>query len=163
MSINEILFNSPTVGRIGFDAMIAEIVKFVKKEPQRFYKIIIGTDSEASSPASLVTAVTLWRVGNGAIHFWTKSEERKFPTMRDRIWQEAINSITLAQEVRSKLQSVLGDEFFWDGNEIHVDVGENGPTRELIDGVVGMIKGYDFEPVIKPYAFGASTVADRHT
>ena len=163
MSINEIIFNSPTVGRIDFEATIAEIVKFVKKDPARFYKIIIGTDSEASSPASLVTAVTVWRVGNGAIHFWIKSEERKFPTMRDRIWQEAINSITLAQEVRSHLQSVLLDEFFWDGNEIHVDVGENGPTRELIDGVVGMIKGYNFEPVIKPYAFGASSVADRHT
>ena len=25
------------------------------------------------------------------------------------------------------------------------------------------IRGYQFEPVIKPDAFGASTVADRHT
>ena len=102
-------------------------------------------------------------MGNGAIHFWTKSEERKFGSLRERIWQEAINSITLAQEVRARLQKVLGDEFFWDGNEIHVDVGQNGPTKDLIDGVVGMIKGYNFEPVIKPYAFGASVVADRHT
>ena len=140
-----------------------EIVNFIKKEPQRFYKIIIGTDSEASSPVALITAITIWRVGNGAIHFWTKSEERKFGSLRDRIWQEAINSITLAQEVRARLQKVLGDEFFWDGNEVHVDVGKNGPTKDLIDGVVGMIKGYNFEPVIKPFAFGASVVADRHT
>ena len=163
MSTEHIIFHSETLGQMNFSEMIEGVVKFVKKEPQRFYKIIIGTDSEASSPASLVTAVTIWRVGNGAIHFWTKSEEKKFATLRDRIWQEAINSITLAQEVRSRLQAVLGDEFFWDGNEVHVDIGENGPTRELIDGVVGMIKGYNFQPVIKPYAFGASTVADRHT
>ncbi|MEK7083182.1 MAG: ribonuclease H-like YkuK family protein [Patescibacteria group bacterium] len=44
-----------------------------------------------------------------------------------------------------------------------MDIGPNGPTKELIDGVVGMIKGYDFVPVIKPYSFGASIVADRHT
>lgn len=163
MLTEHIIFHGQTLGQMIFSEMIEEVVKFIKKEPSRFYKIIIGTDSEASSPVSLVTAVTIWRVGNGAIHFWTKSEEKKFATLRDRIWQEAINSITLAQEVRSRLQVVLGDEFFWDGNEVHVDVGENGPTKELIDGVVGMIRGYNFQPVIKPYAFGASVVADRHT
>ena len=140
-----------------------EIASFIRREPERFYKIIIGTDSEASDQASLVTAITVWRVGNGAIHFWAKSEVRRFASLRDRIWAEAIRSITLAQEVRACLQHTLGDEFFWDGNEIHVDIGENGPTREMIDSVVGMIKGYNFTPVIKPYAFGASVVADRHT
>ena len=163
MTHQEITFFSQALGKIPFDAVVDEIVKFVKKEPARFYKIMIGTDSAASSPVSLVTAVTIWRVGNGAIHFWTKTPEKKFGSMRDRIWQEAISSITLAQEVRSRLQSSLGDEFFWDGNEIHVDIGENGPTKDMIDSVVGMIKGYDFTPVIKPYAFGASVVADRHT
>ena len=163
MSIKEAIFYSPASGKMLFDAVIAEVIMFVKKEPERFYKIIIGTDSEATAVSAMVTAITVWRVGNGAIHFWTKSPEKKFFSMRDRIWQEAISSITLAQEVRGRLQQELGDEFFWDGNEIHVDIGENGPTREMIDSVVGMIKGYNFTPVIKPYSFGASVVADRHT
>lgn len=159
----DITFYSQSHGQLTLDKVIQEIAEFVKKEPTRFYKIIIGTDSDATSPVALVTAITVWRVGNGAIHFWTKSEERKFVTLRDRVFQEAINSITLAQEIRSHLQATLGDEFFWDGNEIHVDVGENGPTKDLIDSVVGMIRGYNFIPVIKPDAFGASVVADRHT
>jgi len=159
----DITFYSQTHGKLTFDKTIEEIAAFVKKEPSRFYKIIIGADSEAASPVAIVTAVTIWRVGNGAIHFWTKSQEREFATLRDRVFQEAISSITLAQELRSRLQEKLGDDFFWDGNEIHVDIGKNGPTRELIDGVVGMIKGYNFTPVIKPDAFGASTIADRHT
>lgn len=163
MSLENVVFYSQTHGKIQIGEVMDGIAGFVRKDPKRFYKIIIGTDSEASSPVSLVTAITIWRVGNGAIHFWTKSEERGFATLRDRIWQEAISSITLAQEIRARLQEVLGDEFFWDGNEVHVDIGENGPTRDLIDSVVGMIKGYNFEPVIKPYAFGASIVADRHT
>lgn len=159
----EAQFQSQTRGTLSFEEFLGAVVEFVKQEPTRFYKIIVGTDSEASSPVSLVTAVTVWKVGNGAIHFWTRSKERAFHSLRDRLTQEAINSITLAQELRSRLQELLGDEFFWDGNEIHVDIGEQGPSRELIDIIRGMIRGYNFEPVIKPYAFGASVVADRHT
>jgi len=163
MTIGSVKFKSESKGTLEFDDMVQEIGFFVKREPKRFYKIIVGTDSHALSPVGLVTAVTVWRVGDSAVHFWTKSEDRKFATLRDRIWQEAIQSITLAQELRARLTELLGDEFFWDGNEVHVDIGENGPTKDLIDSVVGMIKGYNFHPVIKPAAFGASTVADRHT
>lgn len=163
MTTTDIVFHSEVLGDLTLERVVSETVKFIKSQPERFYKIIIGTDSLTANPVELVTAVTIWRVGNGAIHFWTKSAERNFHSLRERIVQEAINSITLAQEIRSALQRALGDEFFWDGNEIHVDVGENGPTRELIDTVSGMIRGYNFEPVIKPFAFGASSVADRHT
>ena len=148
---------------MALERVIEETLAFIRREPERFYKIIIGTDSAATDAASLVTALTIWRVGNGAIHFWTRTEMKKFGSMRDRIWAEAIRSITLAQEMRGRLQTALGDEFFWDGNEIHVDIGANGPTKELIDSVSGMIRGYNFTPVIKPYSFGASIVADRHT
>lgn len=157
------IFYSMTLGAIPADRMIREIVLFVQRDPSRHYKIIVGSDSEASSEAAIATAITVWRVGNGAIHFWTKSPARKFGAMRDRIFGEAIASITLAQELRSRLPDALGETFFWDSNEIHVDIGQNGPTKDIIDGVVGMIKGYDFIPVIKPFAFGASVVADRHT
>lgn len=163
MATDDIQFSSTTKGILDFNGVIDEITAFIKRQPARFYKIVIGTDSAASNISSLVTAVTIWRVGNGAIHFWTRGEARAFPSLRDRIWQEALNSIMLAQEFRSRLQEVLGDEFFWDGNEIHVDIGASGPTREFIDGVTGMIKGYNFKPVIKPDSFGASIVADRHT
>lgn len=148
---------------LSLDAVVGQIADFVRREPGRFYKIIIGTDSRADSVSSLVTALTVWRVGNGAVHFWTRTEEKKFGSLRDRIWAEAIASITLAQEMRGRLQALIGDEFFWQGNEIHVDIGPNGPTRDLIDSVAGMIRGYHFTPVIKPYSFGASVVADRHT
>ena len=157
------IFFSQHLGALSFERVMAETADFVRKEPARFYKIIIGTDSDAANPAVLVTALTVWRVGNGAIHFWAKSEPRRFAALRDRIWAEAISSITLAQEARGFLQEKLGDEFFWDGNEVHVDIGKNGPTKDLIDGVSGMIRGYNFTPVIKPYSFGASVVADRHT
>lgn len=163
MSSEDAIFFNSTDKRLSLEEVVEEVVSFIKKEPKYFYKVIIGTDSHAVNHVSLVTAITIWRVGNGAIHFWTRSQKQYFHTLTDRIWQEAISSITLAQEVRARLQDALGDEFFWDGNEIHVDAGRNGPTREFVDGLMGMVRGYNFEPIIKPYAFGASVVADRHT
>ena len=47
--------------------------------------------------------------------------------------------------------------------EIHLDIGEQGETRELIRDVVGMIVGSGFHAEIKPHSYGASKVADRYT
>lgn len=144
------------------DEVLRHVFDFIKQKPNRKYKIIVGTDSAARSETNFVTAITVWRVGNGGIHFWTRSPQTKCHDLRDRIYRETIHSITLAQELRGRLKDTVGDEFFWD-DQIHVDVGENGPTKEFIDTVVGMVKGYGFDAVIKPNSFGASVVADRHT
>lgn len=147
---------------LDLEEVVLNIFNFVKLFPERKYKIIVGTDSAAKDEVSFVTAITIWRVGNGAIHFWTRSEKTRCGNLRDRINKEALHSITLAQELRGRLKEKLGDEFFWD-DQIHIDVGENGPTKDFIDSVVGMVKGFGFEAVIKPFSFGASCVADRHT
>jgi len=47
--------------------------------------------------------------------------------------------------------------------EIHIDVGSLGPTRDMIKEVVGMVTGNGFVAKTKPEAWGASTVADKHT
>jgi len=147
---------------LGLDEVVFAVYDFVNLKPKRKYKIIVGTDSAARSDVQFVTAITIWRIGNGGIHFWTRSEKTHCNTLRERIYQETIHSITLAQELRGRLKEKLGDEFFWD-DQIHIDVGRVGPTREFIDVVVGMVRGYGFDAVIKPDSFGASIVADRHT
>ena len=156
-------FRSPTFGVLTFDGVLEHIVSFIEAHPHDSYKVVVGSDSASAHPTTIVTAITVWRKGRGGIFFWTESEERMYHTLRDRIVAEAVASITLGQEVRAHLKDLLRDEFFWDGNEIHADVGKNGPTRELAESIAGMIKGYDFEPVIKPFSFGAFAVADRMT
>ena len=47
--------------------------------------------------------------------------------------------------------------------EIHLDVGQGGETRVLIQEVVGWVSAVGYRAIIKPYAYGASTVADRFT
>ncbi|MBI4132493.1 MAG: hypothetical protein HY473_00130 [Candidatus Sungbacteria bacterium] len=157
-------FHSWSKGTLTLERVFDEIIAYIKSQPERSYQVIVGSDSAARSPVSLVTAVTVWRVGNGAVHFWVVSDKKTFHTLRDRIYEEAMQSITLAQELRSGLRERLGDEFLWDEKiQVHIDIGKNGPTRDLIDQVIGMVKGFGFQAVIKPGAFGASQVADRHT
>ncbi|MEK7659694.1 MAG: ribonuclease H-like YkuK family protein [Patescibacteria group bacterium] len=148
--------------------MLDAMRTYMAHDPTRDYEIVIGTDSRAGErDVQFVTSVVFRRVGNGGIYFYTRTEERSVMTMRDRIWKEAMRSITLAQELRSVLREQFGDEIVWDKRitfqHIHLDIGTQGPTRELVDGVSGMVKGYGFEPVIKPDSYGAFVVADLHT
>ena len=157
-------FHSWSKGTLTLQRVFEEIISYIQSQPERSYQVIVGSDSAARSPVSLVTAVTVWRVGNGAVHFWVVSDKKTFHTLRDRIYEETMQSITLAQELRSGLRQLLGEEFLWDQKiQVHLDIGENGPTRDLISEVLGMVKGFGFQAVIKPGAFGASQVADRHT
>jgi predicted RNase H-related nuclease YkuK (DUF458 family) len=161
---HNIVFYNETLGRhITIEQVQEEIAKYIHEQPKAEYKITVGTDSPATAYAQFVTAVTVLRVGNGGRYFWTRSEKNFCPTLRERIYKEAIQSITLAQELKSRLKEKLGEEFFWDGKvAVHIDIGNGGPTKDLIEGVMGMVRGYGLEAAIKPYAFAASTVADRH-
>ena len=166
----DILFYNETLKRhIDFNEMIGELIKYIQENKKVEYKITVGTDSNASPWAQFVTAVTVLRVGNGGRYFWTRSEKIFCPNLASRIYKETMQSITFTQELKSRLKEKLGEEFFWPARNgdnqisVHIDVGRKGPTKDLVEGVVGMVKGYGFEAVIKPYSFGAFVVADRHT
>jgi len=47
--------------------------------------------------------------------------------------------------------------------EIHIDIGQRGETRAMIQEVVGWVTSVGYTVKIKPYSYGASSVADRLT
>jgi len=154
-------FYSPTRGRMSFDEVICEIVQIMESAPEDPYQIVVGSDSHSSvGEVDFVSAIIIHRLGKGGRYFWRRVREPKIHTLRQRIWKEAIFSFELAKAVMEELE----DRSPLDYNlEIHVDVGEKGKTKELIDEVVGMIVGSGFAVKTKPDAFAASTVADKHT
>lgn len=160
-----IIFHNYHLGpNLNFNGLIEAIISYIKEKPSARYRVIVGTDSASEKMVRFVTAITVLRIGNGGRYFWTKTEGIFCPTLQDRIYKEAMMSITLTQELRGRLQDRCGEEVFWDGNiAIHLDVGQKGATKDLVDSVVGMVKGYGFEAAIKPESFCASVVADRHT
>lgn len=155
-------FHSPTYGQLTERSVVAKIQEFMAEQREREYRLIIGTDSlpSANGLCYLVTAVVLHRVGNGGIYFWQRQANGGLHTLRDRMYAEALASISMAQrlEKNTALQKLITSNL-----EIHVDVGEDGPTREMIHEIVGMIVGYGYSAKIKPDSFAASKVADRHT
>ena len=142
-----------------------EIVRFMLADPRRHYKITLGTDSDCltSGKVDFVTAVVVHRVGNGGRYFWRRLTTGKFHTLRDRIIKEVLVSLDLGKEVLEELRKLSAEKKTpkWDF-EIHADIGENGPTKSLIQEVVAMIRAHNFEAKTKPDSYAASKVADRH-
>ncbi len=154
-------FYNPSEGRMTFDDVIKTLVNVMEGQPGQQFELLIGTDSSSTTNhIDLVSAIVLHTVGKGGRYFWTRKRERKTASLRHQIWREAWLSFELSQHVMKRLESESLLQF---NLEIHVDIGENGRTKELIDEVVGMIIGNGLAVRIKPYAYAASAVADKHT
>lgn len=153
-------FISPTLGRLSFDEMFEKVIEFVKEDAGQKYNLIIGTDSFLNSETLFVSAVIIHRVGHGGRYFYVKNHRKKMESMRQRIFYEATMSIELASVVSEKLnQNGLKKLSI----EIHLDVGDNGDTKDIIREVVGMVTGSGYAAKTKPDSYGASKVADRHS
>lgn len=155
-----LFFISPTRGRLTFDEMMADITGYITGLPMSSYKIVIGSDSQVKQETYFITAVIVHRLGKGGRYYYRKKIQRKIKSLRQKIFYETALSLELAGMVNNYFA-----ESGLDGIEveIHVDVGTHGETRELIREVVGMVTGSGFHAKIKPEAFGASSVADKHT
>ena len=154
-------FNSPTYGQLEFKEVVERIAKYMEDVPDQKYRVVIGTDSQVHNhdEVDFVSALIIHRVGSGGIYFWQREKVKKPYALRERIYEEATRSMTLAEEF---LQAFKNNVLEYD-LEIHVDVGRLGETRVMINEVVGMIRGSGFEVKIKPEAYGAQSVADRYT
>jgi hypothetical protein len=156
------MFNSSLGKKLTIDEVVAEIIRFMKADPNRSYKITIGTDSEIydKTAADFVTAIVVHRIGNGGRYFWRRADlEGKFYTLRDRIMQEVLLSLEVAKATLDSLRKFKAPHF---ALEIHVDVGERGESSKMIQELVGMIRANNFEAKTKPASYAASSVADRH-
>lgn len=113
-----------------------------------------------SHQTDFVSAIIVHRVGAGGIYFWQRTVDKKKRILKQRIYEEAFLALQTAQEFLEifKKNGIKSYEL-----EVHVDIGKNGPTRDIINEVVGMIRGSGFNVKTKPDAYGASKVADRHT
>lgn len=157
-------FESPSYGTLELSQVIDRIQAYITNNDHEQFKLIVGTDSApaVSGRAEFVTALVIHRVGRGGIYFWRRSSHDKMTILRDRMYREAVCSLELARTlVDSGLIDFGGQSADW--LEIHIDIGENGPTRQMIKEIVGMVAGSGFRVKTKPASYAASKVADRYT
>lgn len=148
------------------DEVVAEIIRFTDADPRRKYKLIIGSDSllvskngkSQNGMADFVTAIVIHRVGNGGRYFWRRAEYQLTPSLRHRIYQEVLYSLEIAHELMAYFKTMPANLDF----EIHVDVGDRGETKVMIQELTSMIRAHNFMAKTKPESYAATKVADRH-
>ncbi|HOV88958.1 MAG TPA: ribonuclease H-like YkuK family protein [Candidatus Paceibacterota bacterium] len=157
--MEKLFFKTAENKKIELPKVVKEIFSFIQEKPQASYKLVIGSDSlNAADHSDFVTAIIILRVGNGGRYFWRRITEKNFKTLRERIYKEVYLSLELAQEL---LKLLVKNQLANFDLEIHVDVGQNGETRNLINEVAGLVRGCGFAVKTKPESFAASNVADR--
>ena len=72
-------FHSPSKGIMEISDIVSEVASFVDDEPTKFYRLVIGTDSQTrkingESEVDFVTAIIVHRIGRGARYFWKKEK-----------------------------------------------------------------------------------------
>jgi predicted RNase H-related nuclease YkuK (DUF458 family) len=163
--LEDTTFNNPSVGTLDGTEMIDELIRYANEAPSEDYQVTIGTDSRGlPNHSSFVSVVAIHRVGHGGRYFWHRFEREAFGDFRKRIYLEATRSVDIARKLTKGFEDQLErvpDEFDFDF-EIHVDVGRNGPTSDMIQEIVGMVRGYGYSVRTKPDAYCAAIVADRY-
>jgi len=150
---------SMTYGEVEFNHMIKLIKNYVNEKPQYEYKISVGTDSQNFDLTKVVIVVAVNRIGNGGIFFYDIKKVKKITNMRQKIFYETNLSLNLAAKTSEKFQQ----ENFNYNIDIHVDIGNNGPTSKVIPEITSWITSLGFECKTKPYSYAASCIANRYS
>lgn len=152
-------FISPTKGVMSLGEVMADINEFISFAPEAKYRLIVGTDSQVRNKTIFVTAVIIHRVGKGARYYYVRRVQRAIESLRQRIYYET----SLSLEIAAKITGLLAASQVEMSPEIHLDIGDKGETRTMIKEIVGMVIGSGYSARIKPYSYGATSVADKHT
>ena len=141
----------------------SNIIEQIKKHTLLKGTVYIGTDSFfIKNKCIFATAICLYGADKqqGGKYFYTKTilNKNKFPELSVRMIKEAENTILIANSIIDKVPTAI--------LELHLDISpheNNEGTSHLAKMLVGYVKGSGYECKIKPYAFAAASIADKHS
>lgn len=144
--------------RLDPKSLINEIENFILADQKHEYRILVGTDSEyLEKQIDFITVIVVHRIGHGARYFWKRQVVKSKFGLHQRLWQEAIFSLSVSQE----LLKILTEKKLNFSFEFHLDLGTVGKSYSSVKEIINLIRGYGFEVRIKPESYAASKIADR--
>jgi uncharacterized protein len=171
---NRYVFQNLQEQNMTFDQVFERILKFMNRNPNGNYKLMVGTDSQVHMDRTIfITGIVIQNEGKGAWACIRKSVvPRKMLHLHERISYET--SLTEAivyqfrEEHKNKMIDIVlphiykGATFTMEG---HLDIGsgKRNKTREFVQEMVSRLETIGVEPKIKPEAFVASSYANRFT
>ncbi|HBY70187.1 MAG TPA: hypothetical protein DEG69_21990 [Flavobacteriaceae bacterium] len=140
-----------------------DIIEIIAKHTINNGKVFIGTDSfNLKTKTVFANAICLHGAINarGGRYFIRKTSvsSKNFPNLVTRMLSEVEKTIEIALDISNKV--VEADI------ELHLDISassKNNGTSRFAELLTGYAKSTGFECKIKPYAFAAASVADKHS
>ncbi|WP_082130059.1 ribonuclease H-like YkuK family protein [Aneurinibacillus tyrosinisolvens] len=155
-----------------FDDVFARILRFTEQDPLARYSMAIGTDSQAyKNYTKFTSAILIHRIGKGA---WGCLRDyivpRRIKSLREKISLETSLSEEIAYYFTPEMLGSISDILLPNLDKgadfnlaIHLDIGNQGATKELIKEMVGRVNAMGLEAKIKPESYVASCYANRYT
>jgi hypothetical protein len=151
-------FKSAKGEKLTKERLIKEIENFILTDEKFAYRILVGTDSEyLDYKIDFVSVIVIHRVGHGARYFWRRQIFKTRFGLHERLWQEALLSLNISQELLKILTSKKLNFRF----ELHLDLGTIGKSSSSVKEIINLIRSYGFDVKIKPESYAASKIADR--
>tara|TARA_B100000131_G_scaffold263412_1_gene260219 strand:+ start:3003 stop:3473 length:471 start_codon:yes stop_codon:yes gene_type:complete len=147
----------------GEEVKFDEILKKIKRHTSNKGTVYVGTDSFLTKDrCTFSTAIVLHGANgqSGGYYFFTKNHSKKpcYDVLMARVTQE----VNLSVQVGLKLRQLCPRAAV----ELHIDASasdKQAATSRFSDMLIGFAKGAGFETKIKPYAFAAASIADKHS
>ena len=141
----------------------SNIIEQIKKHTLLKGTVYIGTDSFfIKNKCIFATAICLYGADKqkGGRYFYIKTSlnKKQFPELSIRMIKEAEKTINLANHIVELIPTAK--------LELHLDISpqeNNEGTSHLAKMLVGYVKGSGYECKIKPDAFAAASIADKHS
>lgn len=142
-----------------FEEALKQAIAYINEDKEEEYDVIVGSDS-LWRPAQTIfaTVFAVHRKGKGARFWYTKSKE-KFPkNIPVRLMREASDSVELMQALYDSEIMLLVPE---DNFSVHVDCGNHGESKCVINEIIGFVTGQGLKCEYKPGSAVATTCADK--
>ena len=159
-----IILKSLTYGDVNIKQIVEIIDNQVSKAPDDEYRVIVGTDSQNFDQTKIVLVIALIHVSKGGMFFYEISKVNRINNIKQKLYTETQMSLTCASELMEAFEEHFektGFDFTKLHFSIHVDAGQNGPTKEVIPEIVGWVKSLGYEVEVKPDSYVASSIADK--
>jgi predicted RNase H-related nuclease YkuK (DUF458 family) len=146
---------------------LKKVREFIRNESENT-KIYVGTDSEIRKLKNGKWIVNYYSVvvihhngRNGAKVFGKKETEIDYTKNKKKPLHRLMQEVYKASELYLELAEAIGDREV----EVHLDLNPNKKyvSNQVVDQAIGYIKGTcNITPLIKPYSWCASSVADKY-
>ena len=171
---NENLFQNLQESQMTFDEVFDRILKFMYRNPNGNYRLMVGTDSQVHVDRTLfITGIVIQNEGKGA---WACIKKTVIPRKMLHLHERISYETSLTEEVvyqftdahKNRMIDVVlphiykGATFTMEGH-LDIGAGKRNKTREFVQEMVARLESIGVEPKIKPEAFVASSYANRFT